>query len=266
MSQQAGWYDDPQDEHQLRYWDGVQWSDHTAPKQKPNLAQAGQQPQDSPGAQASGQGQSPWGRPGGGQQGLQQDNPYAAQQQWQGGPGGYQPRPVPTTPDGQPLAGWWHRVGARLIDGLLALVLSTVLVVVTATPELTAALEDYALNPDPTSAVPVVLEDWLLQLGLISGLVGVAYEVLMVKFFGGTVGKLITGLRVRLRDQPGLPSWNAVLLRSAVYQGPNLVSYLLPALSLLGLFTLVDVLWPLWDPQRQALHDKAARTNVVRTR
>ena len=24
--------------------------------------------------------------------------------------------------------------------------------------------------------------------------------------------------------------------------------------------------WPLWDPQRQALHDKVARTNVVRVR
>jgi uncharacterized RDD family membrane protein YckC len=33
-----------------------------------------------------------------------------------------------------------------------------------------------------------------------------------------------------------------------------------------GLYPLLDKLWPLWDEKRQALHDKVARTNVVRTR
>ncbi|MBW8171667.1 RDD family protein [Ornithinimicrobium sp. Arc0846-15] len=33
MSQQpAGWYDDPRDSDQLRYWDGAQWTPHTHPK------------------------------------------------------------------------------------------------------------------------------------------------------------------------------------------------------------------------------------------
>ncbi|ANS80620.1 hypothetical protein SGUI_3224 [Serinicoccus hydrothermalis] len=295
MSQQAGWYDDPQDEQNLRYWDGVQWTSHTAPKQKPNLDRVGQsqtqQPGDqgqaqggyaqqgwgqAPGQQGQGQqgwGQNPWGQ--GGQHGYQQPNPYAGQTgqqpyqgQWEGGPvpGGYRPQPGATTPDGQPLAGWWHRFGARLIDFVLALGLSTVLVTLTATPELTEALQDYSLDPDPTGAVPVVLEDWLLRLGLIVALVGIAYEVLMVKFFGGSVGKLLTGLRVRLRDQPGLPTWRATLLRSAVYQGPNLLGTLVPILGFLGLFTILDVLWPVWDKDKQALHDKAARTNVVRSR
>jgi len=40
-----------------------------------------------------------------------------------------------------------------------------------------------------------------------------------------------------------------------------------PLVGLLGwVYSLLDDLWPLWDGQRQALHDKAARTNVVRTR
>ncbi len=323
MSQQAGWYDDPEDEQNLRYWDGVQWTHHTAPKQKPDLAQSGQQwqaPESGEAGQAGqgqqgqggygqgqqgwgqqgqggygqgqqgwgqqgqggyGQGQQGWGQQGQGgygqgQQGWgQQPNPYAGQTgqnpyqgQWQGGPvpGGYQPQPGPTTPDGQPLAGWWHRVGARLLDGLLALVVSTVLVVATMSPEVRGAMEDYVMDPDPTGAMPVVLEDWILQLGLVTAVLGLAYEILMVKFFGGTVGKLITGLRVRLRDEPGLPSWRAVLLRSAVYQGPNLLGSLSPALSFLGLFTIINVLWPLWDANNQALHDKAAGTNVVKRR
>jgi uncharacterized RDD family membrane protein YckC len=29
------------------------------------------------------------------------------------------------------------------------------------------------------------------------------------------------------------------------------------------IYLLVDGAWPLWDPRRQALHDRAARTNVV---
>lgn len=299
MSQQAGWYDDPQDEQNLRYWDGVQWSNHTAPKQKPNLEQAGQTRapevggvdqtgqqqgwgQQAPGqgyGQQGGQGQSGWGQQQGwgqqGQGGYQQPNPYAGQTgqnpyqgQWQGGPvpGGYQPQLGPATPDGQPLAGWWHRVLARLIDGLLALVLTTVLVMLTVTPELSAELEDFVFDPDPLRVVPVVVEDWILRLGLMTAAAAIAYEVLLVKFFGGTVGKLVTGLRIRLRDEPGLPTWRAVLVRSAVYQGPNLLSSLLPVLGFLGLFTLINVLWPLWDGNKQALHDKAAGTNVVKKR
>ena len=36
--------------------------------------------------------------------------------------------------------------------------------------------------------------------------------------------------------------------------------------SFLGLVTLVDVLFPLWHRKRQALHDIAAKTQVVRPR
>jgi uncharacterized RDD family membrane protein YckC len=32
------------------------------------------------------------------------------------------------------------------------------------------------------------------------------------------------------------------------------------------LITVVDVLFPLWHPKRQALHDMAARTQVIRSR
>ena len=33
-----------------------------------------------------------------------------------------------------------------------------------------------------------------------------------------------------------------------------------------GLFALINEAWLLWDPRRQCLHDKAARTVVVKTR
>lgn len=31
-----------------------------------------------------------------------------------------------------------------------------------------------------------------------------------------------------------------------------------------GLFALLDGLWPLWDPGRQALHDKVAGSVVIK--
>jgi uncharacterized RDD family membrane protein YckC len=36
--------------------------------------------------------------------------------------------------------------------------------------------------------------------------------------------------------------------------------------SVLGLYPVLNLLWPLWDDKKQALHDKVAKTNVVRTR
>ena len=42
---------------------------------------------------------------------------------------------------------------------------------------------------------------------------------------------------------------------------------MVPLLSYLVFFvTLADLLWPLRDPRRQALHDKIAGTQVVRGR
>ena len=40
MTQPAGWYDDPQDPSQLRYWDGVVWSNHVSPKVSPTVDQS----------------------------------------------------------------------------------------------------------------------------------------------------------------------------------------------------------------------------------
>jgi uncharacterized RDD family membrane protein YckC len=46
---------------------------------------------------------------------------------------------------------------------------------------------------------------------------------------------------------------NTVLVRTACFFGMQLVS----------VAYLLDVLWPLWDIKKQAIHDKAAATNVV---
>lgn len=283
MSAQAGWYDDPENADNLRYWDGVQWTDHRSPKQKPNLEQAGQATASpwgaAPGQQdapRTGQGQQGYGQQGpfGQQQGYGQQDPYGqpGQQnpgQWQTPmPGGYQlqQQTGPTTPDGQPLASWWHRVAARLLD-LIVLIPLGLLVGAVVTPNLWGAYLDWMTTmTDPMAPMPEEITRGLTTFSLASGVAGLAYEVVMVTMFGGTVGKLITGLRVRLRDQPGKVSWGTSAVRGLIYQGPGIVSGMSTALGFLGLFSLVNVLWPLWDAKKQALHDKAAKTNVVRAR
>ena len=145
-----GWYDDPDDASQLRYFDGVVWSKHTTPRStRPTAtaAQPGQQqypgqghPPQYPGqggqapGQASGQppthtpGQAPgaggwqappaggWQSPQPGQQHPQ--FPGSQQSGWSTPPQyGWTAQPSgPTTDDGQPLASYLQRVGAFVID------------------------------------------------------------------------------------------------------------------------------------------------------
>jgi hypothetical protein len=103
-----GWYDDPESPEQLRYFDGVVWTRHTAPRRTraaaPQAAagvppQAPQAPQ--PGYPAYGQGGAPQ------QQAPQQG--WLSDYQRQGGWNA--PAPMtgqrPRTPDGVPLASYW---------------------------------------------------------------------------------------------------------------------------------------------------------------
>ena len=78
---------------------------------------------------------------------------------------------------------------------------------------------------------------------------------------GQTLGKQALKIRVvRVDGQPmnyatgALREWVA---RTLVFQ--------LAAAFVLGIATLLDYLWPLWDERNQALHDKLASTVVMRS-
>ncbi|MGV9777085.1 RDD family protein, partial [Streptosporangium sp. NPDC003464] len=112
---------------------------------------------------------------------------------------------------------------------------------------------------------------------LIVGVALIGYEVFMLGRNGTTLGKQIIGIKVvpvggQLVSNIDMGS---ALKRALVLFGSYIVnglSALLGFLSLLvnlvvGVFVLVDVLWPLWDkPLQQALHDKVAKTVVVKTK
>ena len=265
MTQPSGWYDDPQDPSLLRYWDGVSWSSHVTPKVSPTVqdstigmpygvAPAAARPQ-TPGSRGA-QG-APIG-PGG----------YDPAQQWpQGGPMpsygqqlGFQGN-RPTTPDGVQLAGWWLRVAARLLDQLFTFVLALpftgwfyyqyVVGVVNWSRDLAA--ETTAGSAPLVLFPPADVFQYVIWGAIVGVLIAAAYEVFFLRRSGATPGKRIAGISVRLRNQAGPLPMSAVLVRTACYFG----------FSLISIVSLLDVLWPLWDDKKQALHDKVVATNVV---
>jgi len=270
MTQPSGWYDDPQDPSKLRYWDGVVWSSHVTPKVSPTVEQSniGMPYGVTPAAsrtQASGS-QGAQGAPGslGGSNPRQQGHwPQGGQWPAYGqGPQvpGWQALPK-TTPDGVPLSGWWLRVLARFLDGLFTFGLSLpltgwfyyrYLVGVLDWSRGLAAQTTAGTAPILAFPPPDVLR-FAIQASIIGVLVAVAYEIFFLSRSGATPGKKIAGISVRLRDQAGPPPMKAILARTACYF----------ALSLVSIANLLDVLWPLWDDKKQALHDKVAATNVV---
>jgi uncharacterized RDD family membrane protein YckC len=276
MTQPSGWYDDPQDPSQLRYWDGVVWSSHVTPKVSPTLEQsnigmpygvtpASARPQSSgsQGAQGAPTAQGGYGPPrqGQGQQGGQ----WPAYGQ---GPGPLGPQQlgwqsyVSTTPDGVQLAGWWLRVGARLLDGLFTFVLSLPVTgwfyyryfVGVIDWSSSVAAQSAAGSAPVMTLPPAAVYQFAFAASMIGLLIAGGYEVFFLRRSGATPGKKLVGISVRLRDRGGPPPMKAVLGRTVCY---------FLGIALLGAISLLDVLWPLWDDKKQAIHDKVAATNVV---
>jgi len=188
---------------------------------------------------------------------------YGQQQGWQSN------RPV--TPDGVVLSGWWKRVLARIIDNVIVSVVSLPL---TFAPMMRVINvfrdyfnEVYAAAKAGSSTVAVQpgaeFTGPILQVSLTLLAVLLVYEIGFLTRTGATLGKRAVGISVRLRDKPGPPPLVAVLKRTAVKEGGTLVG-VVPVVGLIGsVFRLVDVLWPLGDAKKQAIHDKAGATNVV---
>jgi uncharacterized RDD family membrane protein YckC len=161
------------------------------------------------------------------------------------GPYGGPPYDQGRTPYGGPeLGASWRRLVARVIDTVIVVVVGTAI-----------ALSFSGVHPDDWSGS----DQW--GIGVITTLVYFLYDGFQHARYGRTLGKRALDLRV-VRVQDGRPpTTEAGWTRGGVYTLPLLV----PCLG--SLFWLVDVLWHLWDhPWRQCLHDKAARTVVIRAR
>lgn len=240
MSTPPGWYPDPSDPRStdLRWWDGSRWTDHVhaqqASAQPPSLTKA-------------------------------PTNPYAGpQQRYPEYPPSQYPAPgvkAIATPDGQALGGLGWRLLARIVDYVLVSVIATIAgwaPLQTLTGLMDTAVQ--SLMAGNTQAyidqVAVATSSGALRTFTFVYLaVSAVYTVLTLRFYGATPGKALFRLRVRDWNRPGHPGWLQCISR---WVGCDMLGQIIP------LYLLLDFLWPCWDQRKQALHDKLARTVVVR--
>jgi uncharacterized RDD family membrane protein YckC len=263
----AGWYPDPAPQTlpgRLRYWDGAAWTEHVHdPQPIPQPAQPAYPPSYPPAYPAA------YGQAGQGAYG-----------QARYGQGGYAPLPYgqpptkerPTTPDGQPLSGWWRRVLAVVLDTFIQIplyLLAAIPVLAWQWDEISAWFSDLSDAIDTDTAQPPTPDVFdatsapglLLVLSIL--VATTVYSVVFLRWKQGTPGKLIVGVRVRERERPGQLPWSTITVRVGFVTALSLFAQV-PVIGLLfGLGSLLDYLWPLWDSKNQALHEKVARTNVV---
>ena len=250
----SGWYPDPVDRRNERYWDGWQWGRDTRPAA--SSPGGGPRPPYPPTSQSY----PPRSQPDGGTTGY-------------GGPtgAGAATTRASTTVDGVPLAVWGWRVLAAFIDYVFvsfltaipaAPLLRQVMLRMTDIFRRTVEAAQTGQAPPAVTAADLMTTSEQLTYAGIAFAVGFAYHLLFLRFVHATPGKLIVGLRVVEAGRgrfSGPLGWRSAVVRAAAWTVPQLWTCLL-------LFLLVDCLFPLWQRNRQALHDLAARTQVIRYR
>lgn len=195
-------------------------------------------------------GQHPYGSP------APYGSPY---QPYPGGPNPYRFGKDPR------LAEWWQRFLARLIDGLVIGVLTSWTFIPT---ELSFFHQVSTINNQDVgnpaaqqAAISSAFGELFVRLLLLAAVIAVVtffYDWLQHGLWGQTIGKRALGTIVVTADNWSKISSGTAAGRAAVYALPTGVPYAG------GIFALINELWLLWDDRRQCLHDKAARTVVVK--
>ncbi len=282
MPSHAGWFDDPADATQLRYFDGVIWTSHTAPRVTRSSGLEGGQVQ--PGQQQyPGQGHPPQypGQPSSQQAPYQQfpgapQQPQQQPQQRRSRSGALRPIRAPGAARRPPTASLWPAMGSAWAPssstGSSRSSSGASSVRYFAFKAFSGYVDQFSTmmnqaqsgqQPDVAALAASIDRGALMIYSLIGIVVFAAYQLLFLTRSGRTPGKAAVGISVRLRERPGPPPAGVVARRIALPVALFLVE-LVPLVGALGLIgRALDLLWPSWDGNRQALHDKVAGTVVV---
>jgi uncharacterized RDD family membrane protein YckC len=171
------------------------------------------------------------------------------------------PPPPPTSSFAAPavsyeLSGWWRRAGALLLDNLFV---GVFLLAIAVLAGLAFGFDRVFTEDEETGNAAGIL----LWAGFSLGSTIAYYCLLMARNGarnGQTWGRQITGIRAVWDD--GRPcTFSRALVRQIL-----VINILFESLMVFTLYigTLLNYLWPLWDRENQALHDKIASTHVVR--
>jgi uncharacterized RDD family membrane protein YckC len=173
-------------------------------------------------------------------------------------------------PGGQRLAEFTDRLVARIIDVAILGAANAVVIVPIYLIAFFAIFSDFGATvyterdpfgrpttpaPDPFAVLAPLLGVMAL-LVLLSSLLSYLYEVELMFRSGQTIGKRVMKIRVIPLD-PAQPLTRGHAFKRFLVA--NVAAGLVPGLA------WVDGLWQLWDqPYRQCLHDKFAKTLVIR--
>jgi uncharacterized RDD family membrane protein YckC len=157
-----------------------------------------------------------------------------------------------------PYAGWGTRLGGYLIDLVIFIpVLIVLYIAFRHTHTLDVRLMTRRSGHNTSRSV-----------SLLSPLItGVAFIVYATVLCGGprgqTVGMMAVGVRVVRDEAHDVLGYGRALWRAFAEQ---FLRFLGTVTLILGIIWLLDMLFPLWDKKRQTLHDKLAKTVVIRVR
>jgi uncharacterized RDD family membrane protein YckC len=166
-------------------------------------------------------------------------------------------RVVPVDRFGRPLAAWWQRLVAIILDLLILSFPKTILAAIVAT----------SANTFGVVVSPAGWSTSLIVLGIIFALADLAYFAwLNGSEHGQTLGQMALGITVRDQASGGAIGPQRAGLRILVLYPGILLGWLPVIGRFLDLYTLVAALSPLWDRRRQGFHDKATRTDVIKVR
>jgi uncharacterized RDD family membrane protein YckC len=146
------------------------------------------------------------------------------------------------TVDEQQLASWGRRLAALLVDVIVLVVAISVALVAAGMPA--DELRERVENGETLLVIVLFLIPEAI------------YYTWMVGSRSQTVGKMALGIKVVDADSRA-PIGYLRAFRRWLSTAAMRALFWIPA--------IVDHLWPLRDPKRQALHDKFARSVVVRT-
>ncbi len=155
---------------------------------------------------------------------------------------------------GLPLAPWWKRLIAIIIDGIV-LGLGVFFVFLAIGIAVNASRSQGGTKPTSSQAHGAALLVGLVIIFLLASIpLGLYYAVMNGRWRGQTVGKLALSIAVRdAKTGTLIGFWRAF--------GRYLITVVF--MLLLYLPYLIDSLAPLWDSRRQAWHDKVVHSVVV---
>jgi uncharacterized RDD family membrane protein YckC len=158
-------------------------------------------------------------------------------------------------PGARRLAGWWPRVGATLIDGLIIGVGGILLIA------LFGAVFSAGFFASDDAGVVSVIVGLMLSFAAFAVISLLYAPWMMARTNGRTLGRMAMGIRVvRASGRPMTFGW--AMLREVAVKW--LLFGVVGGSVTFGVAYVLDVLWPLWDEENRALHDFLVDTRVVR--